>query len=321
MPAVVAWLAVVVSLVVDLSGPLALVGVLAAIVVASFGVMHRADALARRLGEPFGTIILTLSIVVIEVALIVSVLLGPGDHSTIARDTTISSVMLLLNFILGVAVLLGGLRHGTMTFNATGASQYATMLLVLGAVTYVAPLPALFQAFLIGGSYVFFMWRQLGANAGDFANPQPTERSDEPVGSNVAWLLATLVPIVFLSHAMSPLLDAAVPSTALAGLLLAAVALLPETFTTFKAGWDGQLQRVSNLTHGAAVSVVGATIPTVLLVTSITGQEAVLQASSTELGLLGLTMALMVTILAGRQATAVHGVGHLTVFGLYLLLL
>ncbi|WP_454706586.1 hypothetical protein [Delftia acidovorans] len=53
------------------------------IIAASFGVVHEADLLAHKLGEPYGTLILTLSIVSIEVILIASVLLGPGrvsDH-------------------------------------------------------------------------------------------------------------------------------------------------------------------------------------------------------------------------------------------------
>lgn len=328
MPAVIGWLAVIATFIFNLSGTLALIALLSVIVYASFGVMHRADALARRLGEPFGTIILTLSISVIEVAMVASVLLGPGDHASIARDTAFSGAMILLNFILGVAVLVGGLRHGTMRFQIAGASQYIATIFTLGAVTFVFPLlvndaGALSGAYggvvavLVLISYVFFMWRQLGANSEDFAETEPRPRTDEPAMPNFVWLVTTLLPIVLLSHAVSPLLDEAVPHTALAGLVIAAIALLPETFTTFNAGWKGQLQRTSNLTHGALVSVVGLSVPTVLLIGALTGQTVVLGADPADLALLGLTMGLSIAVLAGGRATAIHGLGHLLIFAMY----
>src|SRR5690625_1754436 len=61
----------------------------------AFGVVHEAEVLAHRLGDPYGTLILTLSIVVIEVVLIASVMLGPGDHTTIARDSVMAVSMII----------------------------------------------------------------------------------------------------------------------------------------------------------------------------------------------------------------------------------
>lgn len=330
MPAVIAWLAVVLTSVLSCQGIGALVVIFAAIVYASFGVMHRADALARRLGEPFGTIILTLSIVVIEVAMVASVLLGPGAHSSIARDAALSGAMLILNVILGLAIVVGALRHGPLDIRRPALAQYLLALTVLGSATFAFPLTlggALsgFPAALIGAlvlvSYALFMWLQLGPRSGDFAEAVPPPRSAEPVGTNLAWLLVTLTPIVLLSHAMSPVLDAVVPRTAVAGLILAAVALLPETLTTLRAGWNGQTQRVSNLTHGALVSVFGASVPGVLLIGALTGQAINLGAGATDLGLLLATLIVQLTALALGRFTLVHGVGHLVLFAVYAALL
>jgi Ca2+:H+ antiporter len=44
----------------------------------AFGVIVAADHLAEMLGEPFGTLILTFSVVAIEVMLISTVMLGGG---------------------------------------------------------------------------------------------------------------------------------------------------------------------------------------------------------------------------------------------------
>src|SRR5699024_2444471 len=65
----------------------ALAMIIGVILWCAFGVVHEAEALAHRLGDPYGTLILTLSVVVIEVILIASVMLGPGDHTTDRKST------------------------------------------------------------------------------------------------------------------------------------------------------------------------------------------------------------------------------------------
>lgn len=55
------------------------------IIGASFGVVKEADELAEKLGEPYGTLILTLSVVAIEVILISAVLLGPGESPPLEK--------------------------------------------------------------------------------------------------------------------------------------------------------------------------------------------------------------------------------------------
>src|SRR5690606_23126723 len=73
---------------------IALAAIVAVIVIAAGGVVAQAEALAHRLGDPYGTLVLTLSIVVIEVVLIAAVMLGPGDHATIARDSVMAVSMI-----------------------------------------------------------------------------------------------------------------------------------------------------------------------------------------------------------------------------------
>src|SRR5690625_4355883 len=97
------------------------------ILLCAFGVVHEAEALARRLGDPYGSLVLTLSIVLIEVILISAVMLGPGDHSTIGRDSVMAVSMIILNAVVGLSLLIGGLRHGDLTDNRTGASAYHAM--------------------------------------------------------------------------------------------------------------------------------------------------------------------------------------------------
>jgi Ca2+:H+ antiporter len=88
-----------------------------------------------------------------------------------------------------------------------------------------------------------------------------------------------------------------------------------------RAALAGEIQRVINLCHGALVSTVGLTVPTVLVIGMLVGQDVVLAAAPPELLVLGATLVLTVTTFAARRVTAVHGAVHLAVFATYLLVL
>src|SRR5699024_8742115 len=120
-----------------------------------------------------------LSIVVIEVILISAVMLGPGDHTTIARDSVMAVAMIILNAVVGLSLLLGGMRHGDLAHNRTGTSTYLAMLVVLVALAF--GLPAAIgesgsyspgQAVPVAGLtivlYVFFLARQMGPQSADY---------------------------------------------------------------------------------------------------------------------------------------------------------
>ncbi|HKY94435.1 MAG TPA: hypothetical protein VJL84_03975, partial [Kiloniellales bacterium] len=68
--------------------------------------VRHADGLAERLGEPFGTLILTLSVIVIEVSLISAVMLSGDADPTLARDTMFAVIMIVLNALVGAALLI-----------------------------------------------------------------------------------------------------------------------------------------------------------------------------------------------------------------------
>ena len=359
------WGAVVVL---ALSGPLleppvatpllvsALAVIIGVIVLCSFGVVKEAEQLAHRLGDPYGTLVLTLSIVLIEVVLISAVMLGPGEHTTIARDSVMAVSMIILNAVVGASLLVGGLRHGDLRINRTGTSSYLALLVPLLAVALVLPVMIGQGGAYTGGQaitvivltlalYAFFLVRQMGVQAGDFrevtvvppsgavgvtATSRPAIRTviaehRSEILARVGLLVATVLPIVLLSHDMSALLDDGLGRTgapvALTGLLIAVIVFLPESITSVRAALAGEAQRVVNLCHGALVSTVGLTIPAVLVIGMLTGQQVVLAESAANLVMLGVTLLLSVTTLAARRVTALHGAAHLVVFAVYVLVL
>ncbi|MDN5908493.1 MAG: calcium:proton antiporter [Brevibacterium sp.] len=344
-------------------GPLlvtALAIIVGVILICAFGVVNEAEHLARRLGDPYGSLVLTLSIVLIEVVLIAAVLLGPGEHATIGRDSVMAVSMIILNAVIGLCLLVAGLRHGGLAHNRTGVSTYLSLIIVLAALAFA--LPALIGSngsyeewqeipiiVITIGIYAFFLFRQMGAQAADFyeVDPRLTQSAEVAAESasttvetapqqsiveiisthrteiivRLALLVATVTPIVLLSHDMASLLDDGLgrlgAPVALSGVVIALIVFLPETITSVRAAWAGEIQRVSNLCHGAQVSTVGLTIPTVLLIGLLTDQPIVLAESPANLLLFAVTLLVSVTTFAAKKITAVHGGAHLVVFAIF----
>ena len=140
-----------------------------------------------------------------------------------------------------------------------------------------------------------------------------------------ALLIAMVLPIVLLSHDMAGLLDDGLAPlgapVALGGVLIAMIVFTPESLTAVRAAVNGEMQRVVNLCHGALVSTLALTIPTVLVIGLVTGTPVMLAESPTNLLLLGVTLAVSAISASAPRTTAVHGAVHLLLFGVYALML
>ena len=337
---ILGWATVALFLLVVLPGPpvVLLATVIAVILFCSFGVVKQAERLAVILGDPYGSLVLTLSIVIIEVILILAVMLGPGESASIARDSVMAVSLIIMALVVGTAFLLGGLRHGALTHNDTGAQTYLVLILMLSVVAFAVPTflggqygpgQGLFVAACTIVLYVFFLWRQMGAQAGDFQDfgalgpTAPAFRGE--VIFRIALLVVTVLPIVWLSHDMAGLMDITLKQfgapAALAGLAIAMIVFLPETITTIRAAWGAETQRVINLAHGALVSTLGLTIPSVLIIGTLTGQQVILGETPINLLLLGATILATGMIFTARKITAVHGAVLLMLFAIYMMAL
>ena len=110
----------------------------AAIVCASMRVAHHAEVLAEKVGDPYGTMILTLSAVLVEVV-ILAIMMSNEASPTLVRDTIYSAVMLDINGILGLAALMGGIKHGEQPYNDDSARTYTVMIMTAMGVSMVVP--------------------------------------------------------------------------------------------------------------------------------------------------------------------------------------
>src|SRR3569832_1841879 len=104
-----------------------------------FAAVHHADVIAHAIGEPYGTLLLTLSVTVIEVALIATIMLGDTAAPARARDTVFAVVMIVCNGLVGICILIGGLRYREQDVQVLGANVYLSVLFVLATIRLVMP--------------------------------------------------------------------------------------------------------------------------------------------------------------------------------------
>jgi Ca2+:H+ antiporter len=117
-----------------------LAGVAVILVGSVFAAVHHAEVVAHWLGEPLGSLVLAISVTVIEVALIVALMASdPAGTQSLARDTVFAVVMITCNGIVGMSLLVGSIRLGTAPFNAEGTSAALATVATLTTLSLVLP--------------------------------------------------------------------------------------------------------------------------------------------------------------------------------------
>ncbi|SDD77377.1 calcium:proton antiporter [Belnapia rosea] len=332
----------------DLSDPL-MAGLLFAwllgvIVWLAFGVVHEAEELAHMLGEPYGTLILTLSIVIIEVALIAAVMLSAQEAPTLGRDTMFAVLMIVLNGVVGLGLLLGGQRHHEQSHNLRGAAAYLSVIIPLTIIALVLPnfttstadgtltvLQAGFFSLFTVALYGIFIMLQTGRHRGHFMDAEevPEDIPPQPKGGavlpHIGLLLANILPIVILAKSLAKVLDYGIAELgappALGGVLIAMVVFTPEGISALRAIAANQLTRAVNLCLGAATSTLGLTVPAVLVIGLLTGQRVVLGLEPANMVLLTTTLILAALTFSRPRTTTLEGAVHLTLFAVFLVLI
>jgi Ca2+:H+ antiporter len=339
-----AWLA-------DLSNAwwflLMLVWLFSVILAAAFAVVHHAESLAIRLGEPLGTLVLTLSVIGIEVTMISAVMLTGDGKPALARDAMFGVTMIVLNGMVGVSLLMGGLRHHEQQYNLQGANSFLSLIVpltVLGLVlpnfteTAVGPTLSTFHSVFLAlmsiGIYCLFLVVQNWRHREYFTQPlldQTTARHEADHGEvksltyHGVLLVSYLLPIVALSEEIALPIDHGIEvlhaPAALGGFLVAALILSPESLSATRAALANDLQRSINILLGSVLASIGLTIPAVLTIGLITHKTVILGLDAPNSVLLLLTLALSALTFTSNRTNVLSGAVHLLLFLAYVMLL
>jgi Ca2+:H+ antiporter len=319
----------------------------AVILWSAVSVVRHADCLAVKWGEPYGTLVLTLSAIAIEVVMISAAMLHGQNNPALGRDAIFAVVMIALNGFVGLVLLLGGLRHGEQYYNLEGVNSYLNVIMTLAVLGLVLPnfttttggptFSTGQQVFLIVVSlflYAIFLLIQTMRHRGYFMEP---ERAIVAPGSvdhllhaqstafHAPMLVLYLIVVILLAEKFAVPLDNSIEKFGMpqefGGAIIAALVLAPEGIGAIRADLRNQLQRSINILFGSVLATIGLTIPAVLTISLVTKRPVTLGVQGGNLPLLLLTLAVSVVTFASRKTNILQGCVHLLLFAVFLLLI
>ena len=317
------------------------------IIYAAMSVAHHAEMLAEKFGEPYGTLILTMSAVIVEIVIIV-IMMMHAHSPNLARDTIYSAMMLDINGLLGVAAIIGGLKHGEQPYNVDSSNSYLSMLLVAIGVAMVLPnfiepqyhhRFMLFNVVIFVVLYIIFTRVQLTShryffeyNAEDSDEVcEDTKACHEAHIANInAWYHAiNLVISIVLIGVLAEILSVFMGNTldhfglplAIGAVGVAVISAAPELITAVRAAIDNRMQTVINIALGASLATVLLTIPAVILVSSYLGMELNLSLTPTQTMLIGLTLLVSIVNFNDGETNVLEGFLHFILFVVFVFLL
>jgi Ca2+:H+ antiporter len=314
----------------------------AAVMGSVFCVVRHADHLAIRLGEPYGTLILTLAVTSIEVISISTMMLHGTNKPTLARDTLFAVIMIILNGMVGISLLIGGWRHREQQYNLQGANAYLSVIIPLAVLSLILPnyttstngptlsgVQEAFLALMAVGLYGTFLGIQTVRHRGYFIMEEEDAHHESPGGSSrslaahITLLLAYMLPVVYLAEQLADpldnLIEVAHAPAALGGAMIAVLVATPEAIGAVRAARANQLQRSVNIFLGSVLATIGLTIPSMMVISHFTGKKIILGLQNTDVVLLPLTLAVSIVTFASGRTNILQGVVHLLLFAAYLL--
>ena len=311
-------------------------------------VVRHADGVAEVIGEPYGTLVLTLSVTAIEVTSISAVMLHGANNPTLVRDTLFSVIMVILGGMAGVSLLIGGWKHKEQSYNLQGANSYLGVIIPLAVIALIFPnytmttagptlssVQQIFVTIVSAGLYGTFLILQTGRYRGYFtaeapAIPAPAiavHNDDHPpsLARHAILLIFYLLPIGLLAEELARPIDYMIETlhfpAELGGVIIAIIVATPEAIGATRAALTNQMQHAVNIFLGSVLSTIGLTVPLMLLISDLTHHVVFLGLSGANNVLLLLTLAVSVVTFASGRTNVLQGAVHAVLFAAFLLLI
>ena len=310
-------------------------------------VVRHAECLAIKWGEPYGTLILTLSAITIEVVMISVAMLHGANNPTLGRDSIFSVIMIALNGLVGLCLLVGGLRYREQYYNLQGVNSYLNVIMTLAVLGLVLPNfttstsgptfsteQKIFLAVTSFLLYAIFLLIQTVRHRQYFVETKDAvtaaNAADHPIHVystpfHAMMLLLYLITVILLAEKFAIPLDNSIEQfhmpQAFGGAMIAALVLSPEGLGAINASLRDQLQRSVNILLGSVLATIGLTIPAVLTISLVTKRPIVLGVEGGNLPLLLLTLAVSVVTFTSRKTNVLQGCVHLLLFAVFVLLI
>jgi len=300
----------------------------------AFQLSFQVEYVAERLKEPYGTMILTISAVVIEVVIIV-MMLSHTSSTTLARDAIYSAVMLDINGILGLCAIVAGIKYGEVEYNVNSGNTYIVMIMTALGISMALPaflppehwrLYSMFTIVTMSVFYALFLKMQTGRHRNYFSyrdqhqapDGQASGAMNADVRFSILYMLAGIITIGFLSEEMSRHMDAGLTGSGVppivAAIVVAIIAASPEVLTALKAAVNDRMQTVVNISLGATLSTVILTVPVIEAIALIEDRPLIVGLSPTQMVMTFLTLVVATINLHDGETNAIEGMTHFVLF-------
>ncbi len=307
------------------------------IIYSAMSVAHHAEMLAEKFGEPYGTLILTISAVIVEIVIIV-IMMTHAHNPELARDTIYSAVMLDINGLLGIAAIIGGIKYGEQPYNVDSSNSYLSMLLVAIGIAMVLPEfidPVYHNRFMMFNVvvfvflYVIFTRVQLTSHKYFFEYKSAEEKACEEgeickthPEINAWYHAANLVISIIVIGILAEILSVFMGNTleiyglpmAIGAVGVAIISAAPELITAVRAAVDNRMQTVINIALGASLATVLLTIPAVIVVSYFMGMELNLSLTPTQTMMIALTLLVSMVNFNDGETNVLEGFLHFILF-------
>jgi len=253
-------------------------------------------------------------------------------------------VMLVLNGLAGICIVAGTLRHREQEFQTLGANAFLAVLMPMAILVLIMPNHTLttpgpyfsqLQLGFIGtvcfALYVAFLFVQTVRHQDYFVpsgapDTEPHAAPSARIGMISAGLLIlSLVAVILLAKLLAPFIERGIAASAapasLAGVIVAAIVLLPESVTAMRAARRNQLQISINLSLGSAVACIGLTVPSVTIIAWWLGLPLALGISSGAEVLLVLSFLVAMLTYGQGRTNLLAGFVHLVLLASYVFMI
>jgi len=305
-----------------------------------------AEILAERLGEPFGSLVLTFSAVLVEILILFMVVLeaihNPEVLETV-KNGIVATVIVDLNALLGLAVFVGGLNFKEQMHNEDTSASYTTVLFVSAAMllvpttislhsdenslhnasTIIAVLLFIYYFFIFRfqtDTHVHFFKFKKRSRVKRYKEENNEDYFFDKKGNvfNVVFLIFLLILIGVLSEIFAnegvKIFKAFGLTAGFVGILIAFVTAAPELLTAIRAAKNDEMQRVVNIAMGASTVSILLTVPILIFLSLIVGIKFTLDFSPLQVGALILTILLVWKTTENGETNYLEGLSHLMLF-------
>ncbi len=303
------------------------------IIYSSMSVAHHAELLAQKFGEPYGTLVLTMSAVTVEV-MIIAIMMIHAHNPLLARDTIYSAIMLDINGLLGVSAIIGGIKFGEQPYNIDSSNSYLSMLLVSVGLSMILPQfinfehKDIFMIFIVVIFillYIVFTKIQLKNHkyffeykGNNILNRHHSNIKDINPWYHSILLFIYIVLIGFLSEILAVFMDNNLKELglplALGAVGVAIISASPELIVAIRSALNNRMQTVINIALGASLATLLLTVPSVIIVSRISGLDIELALSPIQELLLGLTFVVSIVNFNDGETNMLEGFLHFILF-------